>query len=242
MHFLLINNNIAVSKLVNISMKCMGYKFVEVSSYEDIPLNSYLAIFLDSAMYKQEQIEDLRILSISSSVVLLKEKDTNLDYDFLYVLEKPFLPTDFINLIINLIDNSPELNMQSKTLEEYLNNAPLNFAANNEPKNEEYINHEEIYVSNNFNDDMQKESIFDFVSKHNKDKNREIFKIEHLGEDDILEALKALPTKKIAPFELVRGELESAISKSISTSLQSQVLRDALKGLKMNITITFEDN
>ncbi len=42
-------------------------------------------------------------------------------------------------------------------------------------------------------------------------------------------------------IEVIRGEIENSISKSISSFAQSDILREALKGMKINISITFDD-
>ena len=42
-------------------------------------------------------------------------------------------------------------------------------------------------------------------------------------------------------IEVIRGEIENSISKSIASFAQSDILREALKGMKINISITFDD-
>jgi uncharacterized membrane protein len=42
-------------------------------------------------------------------------------------------------------------------------------------------------------------------------------------------------------MEVVKAEIQNVVAQSVQGALQSQILRDVFKGLKMNITITFED-
>jgi uncharacterized membrane protein len=63
-----------------------------------------------------------------------------------------------------------------------------------------------------------------------------------LNEKEMREALQdsgMLP--KPSELEVVKSEIENVVEQSVKGILQSQILRDVLKGLKMNITITFED-
>ena len=53
---------------------------------------------------------------------------------------------------------------------------------------------------------------------------------------------EATPQQESAhEIEVMRGEIESSIARSISGFAQSDILREALKGMKINISITFDE-
>ena len=47
--------------------------------------------------------------------------------------------------------------------------------------------------------------------------------------------------EKTEDIEVIRGEIESSISRSISGLAQSDILREALKGMRINISISFDE-
>lgn len=49
------------------------------------------------------------------------------------------------------------------------------------------------------------------------------------------------PEESVHEIEVMRGEIESSIARSISGFAQSDILREALKGMKINISITFDE-
>ncbi|AFL67773.1 hypothetical protein [Sulfurospirillum barnesii] len=49
-------------------------------------------------------------------------------------------------------------------------------------------------------------------------------------------------TTKKEEIEVIRGEMEKSISRSISGLVQSDILREALKGMRINISISFDEN
>lgn len=63
--------------------------------------------------------------------------------------------------------------------------------------------------------------------------------VEH--EELISPVASAVPTAKNQEIEVIRDEIESSIAKSISSLAQSDILREALKGMRLNISITFDE-
>ncbi|QIR76478.1 hypothetical protein FA592_09635 [Sulfurospirillum diekertiae] len=51
----------------------------------------------------------------------------------------------------------------------------------------------------------------------------------------------SVPEEKGEKIEVIRGEIESSIARSISGLAQSDILREALKGMRINISITFDE-
>ena len=62
---------------------------------------------------------------------------------------------------------------------------------------------------------------------------------EEVDEEDI--STPAVPTQKRQEVEVIRDEIESSIARSISSLAQSDILREALKGMRLNISITFDE-
>ncbi|MDD3342698.1 MAG: hypothetical protein PHR87_03895 [Sulfurospirillaceae bacterium] len=60
---------------------------------------------------------------------------------------------------------------------------------------------------------------------------------EDVDEEDTLDHQE----DALQEIEVIRGEIENSISKSISGFAQSDILREALRGMKINISITFDD-
>ena len=107
--------------------------------------------------------------------------------------------------------------------------------------------------------DPQKEISFDALES-----NLEIDSLDGLSEnilkrafgEEVTEEDEAAPVAKInmpseilAPvaheksenIEVIKDEIETSIAKSISALAQSDILREALKGMRINISITFDD-
>ena len=49
------------------------------------------------------------------------------------------------------------------------------------------------------------------------------------------------PSTNVHEVEVIRGEIENSIARSISGFAKSDILREALKGMKINISITFDE-
>jgi uncharacterized membrane protein len=109
MRFLLINSNPAVSKLIDASLNRIGHEVTEISSYNSLSLDTYIAIIIDSDSYQTERTDDLLSLSLSPSLIYLKSQDKDVPENFQYVLRKPFLPTDFLAFIVSILTKTPEL-------------------------------------------------------------------------------------------------------------------------------------
>ena len=61
------------------------------------------------------------------------------------------------------------------------------------------------------------------------------------GEEVEDEIFEEETVEKPEHVEVIRGEIESSIAKSISSLAQSDILKEALKGMRINISITFDE-
>ncbi|MBK1992716.1 hypothetical protein FSE90_00195, partial [Campylobacter novaezeelandiae] len=96
MKILLLNENPVVSKLVGLSAKKMSHDFKEANAYTD-DLGVYDIIVIDGDI--QEDIEKLK--QKCSKLIVLTSRNQNFDIKDIKTLQKPFLPTDFLNLLNN---------------------------------------------------------------------------------------------------------------------------------------------
>lgn len=95
MKILLLNENPVVSRLVSLSAKKMSYDFEELNAYSE-NLGNYDVIVVDS-----DTPAPLKILKEKCDrLIFLAPRNQNIDIDA-QILQKPFLPTDFLNLLNN---------------------------------------------------------------------------------------------------------------------------------------------
>ncbi|MDR2100381.1 MAG: hypothetical protein LBP40_06125 [Campylobacteraceae bacterium] len=165
MRFLLINTNPAVSKLVNASLNRIGLETEEVGSYNNLPLDSFIAVIVDSDSYSPSHVDELLALSFAPSLIYLKQQNTPTPQGFQYALTKPFLPTDFISFIVSILKRTPELErFITPKAQEFVSMLPEEGkveAVEETPLSPEEQALEGQFINFNFYDDLQKkEPIF----------------------------------------------------------------------------------
>ncbi|MDR2342347.1 MAG: hypothetical protein LBD84_04845 [Campylobacteraceae bacterium] len=164
MRFLLINTNPAVSKLINASLNRIGHEVTEINDYNSLSLDAYIAIIIDSDSYKAEYADDLLSISLSPSLIYLKAQDKDVPQNFQYVLQKPFLPTDFLSFMVSILTKTPELHRFVTAECRQFENIPLaeNAAINNN------VNFKDIQKENLISSDFEnKNPIFDIKESEN---------------------------------------------------------------------------
>ena len=96
MKILLLNENPVVSRLVRLSAKKMSYDFEELNAYSE-NLGNYDVIVVDS-----DTPAPLKILKEKCDrLIFLAPRNQNVEDIDAQILQKPFLPTDFLNLLNN---------------------------------------------------------------------------------------------------------------------------------------------
>ncbi|MDR0467389.1 MAG: hypothetical protein LBG67_00895 [Campylobacteraceae bacterium] len=251
--FLLINNNPAVSKLVETSFQQLGIELTQISSYNSLVLERYIGIIIDSQMYDKGYIEDLIALSDLPSLIYIKNADEISPEGVKYSIKKPFLPTDFIRFIDDIIKENRNLNYldtrPKKSIFETLQDSTEKNPTNKILKNDELEEIQNIMFDAMFNeklepksDDIETFKNYDEIEKQNRFFLDDVLSLNELDEKEMQIAFNnELDSQKIS-FEVVKDELKHSIEHSVtSLAMQSSVLRETLKGLKMNIVITFED-
>jgi uncharacterized membrane protein len=252
-----------VSKLVETSFKQLDIELAQISSYDDLTLERYLGIIVDSQMYDQSYIEDLGALSVLPSLIYLKQLNEFTPKDVKYSINKPFLPTDFIVFINNIIKENEELKgLHIKPKEDFFdvfNNDDNDDTEENAQTNNNVLKEDDIEeIKDIFDDDLfglnspheEADTFKDYEKLEEEEKETthidDFLDLDTLSEDDIQNALEKEPNDELlqpeVSFEVVKDELKQTIEHSVTTlAMQSNILRETLKGLKMNIIITFED-
>ncbi len=93
MKILLLNENPVVSRLISLSAKKMSYDFEEINTYDE-NLGHYDVIIVDS-----DTPAPLKILKEKcDKLIFLAPRNQSVDIEA-QILHKPFLPTDFLNLL-----------------------------------------------------------------------------------------------------------------------------------------------
>ena len=95
---LLINDNKIVSRLLQLSSQKHNYTLEEINNYTPSG-DSYNAVFIDSENYDAEVWETLKGTLSYDRLGFIGDKTHTKPEGFDFVLEKPFLPTDFVNLM-----------------------------------------------------------------------------------------------------------------------------------------------
>jgi len=95
---LLINDNKIVSRLLKLSSQKHNYDLEEIVDYN--PKNeSYNILFVDSGIYNNANLISLLSRVTFDKVAYIGDKADKKPEEFDLMLEKPFLPTDFVNIM-----------------------------------------------------------------------------------------------------------------------------------------------
>ncbi len=99
---LLINENKIVSRLLGLSCEKNGYKLLEVKTLDGLT-DSYDVIFVDSDLYNNELLGEIeeKLKYTKLGYIGTKQDDSPDGFDL--VILKPFLPTDFVDMIKNQV-------------------------------------------------------------------------------------------------------------------------------------------
>ena len=109
-----------------------------------------------------------------------------------------------------------------------------------EEEKEQALEEEQLLPKANISfDDMESDDI-DSLDDLNENMLKHAFG-EELDEEDTPTLTVPTQKEKNQEIEVIRDEIESSIAKSISSLAQSDILREALKGMRLNITITFDE-
>lgn len=121
MKVIVVNDNPAVSRLINISLTRLGYEFNEVKNLEDITSKDNELLICDSSLFDK----GVDYSSYAKNILYLVPRGSKIDENA-QILEKPFLPTDFIETVEKIIspknhDKAEDKNSDFKDIDAYDN-------------------------------------------------------------------------------------------------------------------------
>ncbi|WP_279061643.1 hypothetical protein [Campylobacter lanienae] len=106
MKVILLNNNPAVSKLVSVSLNKLGFEFVEIDNLESLASGDADLIICDSGLY-DSSVDYLKYAK-NQLFLIPRTKFEEYNLDPKNTLQKPFLPTDFIDIIKEILNINPK--------------------------------------------------------------------------------------------------------------------------------------
>ncbi|MCI7364729.1 MAG: hypothetical protein MSH23_06855 [Campylobacter lanienae] len=106
MKVILLNNNPAVSKLVSVSLNKLGFEFVEIDNLESLASGDADLIICDSGLY-DSRVDYLKYAK-NQLFLIPRTKFEEYNLDPKNTLQKPFLPTDFIDIIKEILNINPK--------------------------------------------------------------------------------------------------------------------------------------
>jgi hypothetical protein len=99
MRLLLINKNPVVSRMMQMSVPKAGFDIEECDSIYDLPTGMYEVVVIDDEMYDENFLHDIK-QNIKYRQIGIITTSKNADFsNFDFVLTKPFLPTDLIEIL-----------------------------------------------------------------------------------------------------------------------------------------------
>ncbi|MDY6135491.1 hypothetical protein [Campylobacter lanienae] len=107
MKVILLNNNPAVSKLVSVSLNKLEFEFVEIDNLESLARGDADLIICDSGLY-DSRVDYLKYAK-NQLFLIPRAKFEEYNLDPKNTLQKPFLPTDFIDIIKEILNIKPAI-------------------------------------------------------------------------------------------------------------------------------------
>ena len=101
MKLLLINSNPIVSKLIKLSADKVSIDVLESETLEGIDLNDIGLVFVDDKSLRKDLAETLAQKLPNAKLGLIYSKNSKKENGFTLYVQKPFLPTDFVELLKN---------------------------------------------------------------------------------------------------------------------------------------------
>lgn len=102
MRVLLINKNPVVSRIMKMSVPKAGFDIEECESVYNLPHGSYDVVIIDDDMYDENFLHDIKQHIQYKQIGLITTTRNELSEKFDFILTKPFLPTDLIEILRGL--------------------------------------------------------------------------------------------------------------------------------------------
>ncbi len=99
MRLLLINKNPVVSRMMQMSVPKAGFDIEECDNVYDLPTGTYEVVVIDDEMYDENFMHDIKQHVKYRQLGLISASHAAAGDEFDFVLTKPFLPTDLIEVL-----------------------------------------------------------------------------------------------------------------------------------------------
>ncbi|BCD60800.1 MULTISPECIES: hypothetical protein [unclassified Nitratiruptor] len=99
MKLLLINNNPVVNRMMNIGVPKAGYELESIENVNEIPSGTYEVVIIDDDLYDENLLELIKEKIDYKKIGIIASNAKNFEDQFDFVLPKPFLPTDLVELL-----------------------------------------------------------------------------------------------------------------------------------------------
>lgn len=261
MKIVLLNDNPVVSRLISIGLSKLGYEFSEV---EDIAgIGDIDLLICDSALMS----ENFNYESLAKSVVYLVPKNYIKQDNQKHLLQKPFLPTDFIGIVEEIISTMDTKEDKTASVDEFTDISDtfedienLDFDIDNIKDMDTNDNADEKIddsalsggddgdlneLSNMVHEiDEMSDEIDDYEDLNKEDLNKMDNDNLAQGLDDISEAeiKQALGMQEAADIavNVDLDALKDKISKQVTAQIETLISKNALDGIKISVNVNLE--
>ncbi len=220
MKILLFNDNPVVRKLVALSAQKTKDDLSVVWSVDEIEGSEYDLLIVDDALYNDEMFESLDEKIHIKSKLLMATRGNSVPSGFDNVINKPFLPTDLVDMLVQIDKKVAGMpNQKENEVKESPVNTPV-YSINiedtlpeNEHKENESLNLEELDTAED--DEFDFSSLEDFEEKLPETgilDHEEVQEVQGLLEDteDDADAEENIILKGIDEFDFPEDENETA--------------------------------
>ncbi len=229
---LLINENKIVSRLLGLSCEKNGYKLKEVKTLDDLT-DSYDVVFVDSDLYSNELLGEIeeKLKYTKLGYIGTKQDDSPDGFDL--IIEKPFLPTDFVDMIKNkviagAVQSDTNLSVKDDDMDLLMDDEDLNLDTLDDDVDELLKGDEELFddledldTLDDVNDDVDlaldpttvmttgvaASMALSDTDINNEDLANMVDEIDDMAEDEILSEIET--DEKIEPEVVVEEEKKS---------------------------------
>jgi len=107
MQVLLINQNATIERLVKLSSGKLGYELINAKDISEVENGAYGFIIIDSDLYNEEEFGVLKQKFNGAKYILIITKGADRPDGFDIYIEKPFLPTELVDIFSSLASSVP---------------------------------------------------------------------------------------------------------------------------------------
>lgn len=168
MRILLLNDNPVVRKLVALSAQKTKDDLDVIWSLDEIKHPHYDLLIIDDALYSDEAMNQLKAKMTFKSSLLMATRGAATPVGFDKVINKPFLPTDLVELFVGIAQAQPDLNVDEM---------------------EKHSDIEDDLLDNLLNDDLEEYNLDDLIEEDTPLKtsvldSQEVQELQDLLDDD----------------------------------------------------------